>query len=305
MTAQVRQLRSLAPAPSPVEPILKWAGGKSRIMGELLERLPDSIRQRSPGARYFEPFLGGGALFFNLQPVQAELSDVNEELINVYRVVRDDVQALIRDLERHRYEKTYYYAMRAADVAAMSPLQRASRTIFLNRTCFNGLYRVNRRGQFNVPMGRYKAPRICQKERLLAAHEALQGRALTTRGFEAVGQLARPGDFVYFDPPYVPISATANFTSYAQGDFGPTEQEALASLFDQLAARGVHCMLSNSATPWVRERYSGHHVAIIDAPRSISRAGARRRPVEEVLVTSYRPSANVAALSGAALESGA
>lgn len=277
---------ALAPSAEPGEaaqPIVKWAGGKRSLMSDLTARLPTRFE------RYFEPFFGGGALFFRLQPEIARISDVNGELVNLYRVTRDDVEALIEDLQRHRYERGYYYAMRATDPRTLSPVQRASRTIYLNRTCFNGLYRVNRRGQFNVPMGKYQDPVICQPGRLRAAAAAFAGTDIREADFTWVLDEARPGDFVYFDPPYQPMSPTANFTSYAQGDFGEKDQAHLAEVFATLAARGVKCMLSNSDTPLIRELYADFRCDQVYAPRAISRRGDGRQAVAELIVMSYTP----------------
>ncbi|MEZ4267440.1 MAG: DNA adenine methylase [Myxococcota bacterium] len=275
--------RPSAPSVEAAQPIVKWAGGKRRIMADLCSRLPARYD------RYFEPFFGGGALFFQLQPEIARISDVNGELVNLYQVTRDQVEALIDDLQRHRYERTYYYAMRATDPNTLTPVQRASRTIYLNRTCFNGLYRVNRRGQFNVPMGRYQDPVICQPERLRAVSALLASTDIRQADFSWVLDEARPGDFVYFDPPYQPLSPTANFTSYASGDFSEKDQAHLAEVYAALARRGVNCMLSNSDTPLVRELYADFRCDQVFAPRAISRDGGSRQAVAEVIVLSYTP----------------
>ncbi len=262
-------------------PFLKWAGGKTRILSKIRPVFPEVY------GRYFEPFLGGGAVFFDLRPpAGAQLSDINGELVNVYRCVRDRVEDLIAHLARHRYEKNYYYAVRAQDPATLSPLARASRMIFLNRTCFNGLYRVNRRGQFNVPFGRYTNPVICQQERLRAASLALRQCTIGQLDYATACTSVKPGDFVYFDPPYDPISSTANFTGYAAGGFGRDEQERLSNLFARLAELGAFVALSNSDTPFIRSLYSEFRVTRIEAPRAISRNAAKRRSVYEVLVTS-------------------
>ena len=262
-------------------PVLKWAGGKTRLLPEILPRLPPRL------GRYHEPFFGGGALFFRLQPRDASLSDANEELITVYRSVRDDVERLIVELGRHRYEREYYYGMRALDPADLSDIERAARTIYLNRTCFNGLYRVNRRGQFNVPMGSYANPVICQADRLRAVSELLRHVDVRQGDYASCAEEAREGDFVYFDPPYQPISKTASFTSYTANDFGEADQAALADTFRGLTDRGVRCLLSNSDTPLIRELYEGFQVEAVLAPRAISRNGAGRRAVLEVLVRNY------------------
>lgn len=287
MLASVQNLSSFKALQAPTvrpkaAPFLKWAGGKSRILSKVTAQLPPEIT-----GRYFEPFLGGGAVFFGLQPTGGvQLSDINGELVNVYRCVRDEVDALIGDLGRHRYEKNYYYAVRAQDPQSLTDLERASRLIFLNRTCFNGLYRVNRRGQFNVPFGRYTNPTICQEDRLRAASAALADCAIGQLDYATAVSSADSGDVVYFDPPYDPISPTANFTSYASGGFGRPEQERLSKLFAKLSDKGVHCTLSNSDTPFIRSLYSDFRITQIEAPRAISRSAAGRKPVLEVLVSS-------------------
>ncbi len=263
------------------QPIVKWAGGKTRLLKHLLPMMPASY------GRYFEPFLGGAAMFMRLQPAGAVLTDVNEELINAYRVVRDDVEALIEDLGRHRYDKGYYYNVRAVDPSTLRPVQRASRMLFLNRTCFNGLYRVNRRGQFNVPFGRYSNPRLVHAERLRAVSEALEGCTVALADYAEATAGAVEGDFVYFDPPYFPLTRTSSFTSYTKLAFGPDDQRRLAGVFDDLTARGVRCMLSNSDTPFIKALYAHHKVRIIEAPRAISRDPSGRRKVTEVVVTNY------------------
>ena len=290
-----------APALEPVEPVLKWAGGKTRLLPELVRRLPAAFlaaqaavsdvatvgtrtrRTRTP--RYFEPFSGGAALFFHLRPHHATLTDCNEELIHLYRVVRDDVEALIDELSQHPHDRTHYYSVRAQNPHELDPIERAARMVFLNRTCFNGLWRVNKRGEFNVPFGSYTNPTICPEDRLRAASRALAGVTLEVMDFEAATANAKAGDFVYFDPPYVPLTRTASFTAYTGLGFGLPEQQRLAELFTKLTSRGIHCMLSNSDTPLVRELYAGHRIDRVLAPRSISRDASRRDAVGEVIVT--------------------
>jgi DNA adenine methylase len=275
---------SPTPRPSPskkAQPIVKWAGGKTRLLKELTSRLPTRFE------RYFEPFFGGGAFFFALQPQEALLSDVNYELVLLYRCVRDDLSALIAELQHHPYEKEHYYWMRSRVPETLSDVERAARTLYLNRTCFNGLYRVNRRGQFNVPMGRYSNPVICNVDRLERASLAFSKATLTHADFNATMQAPKAGDFVYFDPPYQPISKTANFTSYTAGSFGEEDQARLADTVTDLANRGVQCMLSNSDTPLIQSLYKDFRVDIVMAPRLISRKASNRRPVREVIVRTY------------------
>ncbi|MCB9746193.1 MAG: DNA adenine methylase [Alphaproteobacteria bacterium] len=261
-------------------PFLKWVGGKRQLLDELDALLPASYN------RYYEPFIGGGALFFAERPRMALLSDANGELIDTYRAVRDCPEEVIAELEQHVYDKDYYYEMRAWDASRAPLWQRAARMIFLNRTGFNGLYRVNRAGQFNVPFGRYSNPTICDAENLRACSLALRGVELAHQGFEAALSLAEPGDFVYFDPPYVPLTPTSSFTSYVPGGFGLAEQEQLAEVFATLAARGVSVMLSNSDTELVRELYRGFHLEEVRARRSVNAQGGGRGKVGELVVCS-------------------
>ncbi len=267
------------------EPFIKWAGGKGRIMHELVARLPPPSLWTG---RYIEPFLGGGAVYLHLQPSPALLTDTNAELIHLYSVVRDDVEALIERLGDHTYDRDHYYAVRAQDPEALGPIELAARFVFLNRTCFNGLYRVNRQGRFNVPFGRYTNPNLCPADRLRAASSALGDATLSLGDFEAALDAARPGDFVYLDPPYAPLTPTANFTAYTADDFGLADQRRLADRVHALTRRGVLCMVSNSDTPLVRDLYKGLRIDGILAPRAISRDASRRGPAPEVIVRNWR-----------------
>lgn len=251
-------------------------------MPQITARLPQRFYN------YHEPFVGGGAVFFALQTPGAHLSDDNAELINAYQVVRDDVERLIRHLRGHRVEEDYYYTLRAVDPRGIDPIERASRLIYLNRTCFNGLYRVNSRGGFNVPFGRYKNPQICNEVGLRAASAALRGTRLAHSSYENVLTHARRGDLIYFDPPYHPVSPTANFTSYTAGAFNELDQRRLAETFRTLSHRGCKVMLSNSDTPLIQELYSDYVVETVAAPRLVNRDASRRGPVNEVLVRNYR-----------------
>ena len=266
-------------------PFLKWAGGKSQLLPELRKRLPKSWN------RYFEPFIGGGALFFDVQPEQANLSDVNEELINAYRVVQTDVERLIRELKKHEHSEAYYYELRDADrlkyYARWSPVRRASRLLYLNKTCFNGLYRVNSHGYFNVPFGQYKNPRVCDPEMLRACSRVLQNTTLSVGSFEEVAFRAKAGDFVYFDPPYAPISKTSAFTAYARRGFGEELQVELRDVCDELTKRGVHFMLSNSHTELIMGLYKNYPIDVVFASRAINSQGSGRGKVREVIVTNY------------------
>jgi DNA adenine methylase len=262
-------------------PFLKWAGGKGQLLSQLRPLLPAAHH------RYFEPFAGGAAMFFSLAPKKAVLADVNQELIDCYKATRDDVDGVIEALAEHVYEAEHYYRVRAIDPRSLPPARRAARTIYLNRTGYNGLYRVNRSGKFNVPMGRYTNPLLCDAQNLRACSQALANVVVRRADFERAVEGARAGDFVYFDPPYVPVSDTADFTAYVPGGFGADQQRRLARLFGELARRGVHAMLSNSDTPAVRELYRGFTIHRVLASRHINSRGALRGKVGEVVVTTF------------------
>lgn len=284
---------------SAVRPFVKWAGGKGQLLPELSRRLPRKFR------RYHEPFVGGAALFFHLYNSGrlqdgALLCDFNPELVLCYQVVRDEPEALIAALkqhERHRLDREYFMDVRGwdrrPDFAQRGAVERAARTIFLNRTCYNGLYRQNNKGQFNAPFGYYKNPLICDPDNMRAASAALKRAELFVGDFGDVAARAKPGDLVYFDPPYVPVSATASFTHYTGQTFGPDDQRRLARLFDELMERGVYVMLSNSHTPLSRELYAAHAVStsVVLASRKINCDGRKRGNVEELIVCGYTPGA--------------
>lgn len=271
--------RALAPAKA--APFLKWAGGKGRLLSQFASLFPTRF------GHYFEPFVGAGAVYFHLQPGRATLSDTNPDLITCYEVVQQDTESLIELLRMYRHDRDFYYHVRDLDAGALSPVQRAARMIFLNKTCFNGLWRVNRSGRFNVPFGDYKNPKILDEDNLHAVSAALSGARLERRPFEAVLAEARRGDFVYFDPPYHPVSATASFTSYGADDFKPADQERLAVTFQELDRMGCKVMLSNSDTPFVNQLYEGFRVEKVWAPRAINRDGSKRGAVSEVVVLNY------------------
>ena len=264
-------------------PIVKWAGGKWQLLPVFSLYFPSP----SQIDRYFEPFLGGAAVFFHLQPPRSFLSDSNAELIEVYQVVQSQVEALLLSLRQHRNERDYYYRLRAIDPETLTPVERASRLIYLNRTCYNGLYRVNSAGKFNVPFGRYANPRICDEEGLRAASLALQGARLFVADFEDALADARSGDFVYFDPPYYPLSKTSSFTSYTRDRFDEKEQRRLASVYRDLDRRGCYLMLSNSSAPLIYDLYKGFRVVKVEASRAISCKGDGRGPVTELLILNY------------------
>ena len=266
-------------------PFIKWVGGKRQLLPEL-DRL---ITKKC--LTYYEPFLGGGAPFFHFTETarfrKAVLNDVNPELINCYEVVRDRPEDLILTLDSFLESpdwntSEYYYNMRALEPTAS--VIRAARFVYLNKTCFNGMHRVNKSGKFNVPFGKYKNPKLYDRETLLSCSEVLKKYATLRCGsFEDAVKDAGPGDLVYFDPPYVPVSETSNFTSYA-GEFVYLHQQKLASLYRELYNRGVMVVLSNSDTPLIHELYSGFDVHIVGAKRSINSKGDGRGKVNEVVV---------------------
>ncbi|MEM6450736.1 MAG: DNA adenine methylase [Cyanobacteria bacterium P01_D01_bin.105] len=266
-------------------PFLKWAGGKARLIEQYKPFLPHSFD------RYHEPFLGGGALFFHLAPrlksegKQAFLSDLNPELVNVYQCVRDHLEPLIQCLSEHEqaHSKEHYYTVRAT--LETEVVARAARFIYLNKTCFNGLYRENAKGLFNVPIGRYKKPRICAPELLRPASAALQIADISERAFPAVvSHVEGKGDFVYFDPPYYPLSETSKFTAYSRYRFAEDKQRELRDLVATLQGKGAYILASNSDCSFIRQLYDGFKVETIAAARSINSKASKRGKITEVLV---------------------
>ncbi|HET6373216.1 MAG TPA: DNA adenine methylase [Candidatus Polarisedimenticolia bacterium] len=282
-------------------PFVKWAGGK----GQLLPQLEPLYPRGSLLTRYLEPFVGSGAVFFDIRRRfrlgQAILADGNEDLINLYRAVKDDVETVIKLLGRHKtsHGPDHYYKVRAQDPRRLTAASRAARMLYLNKTCFNGLYRVNSKGEFNVPMGRYVDPPILDAENLRAAAAVLDAVDLRLAHFTQTPGYAARGDFVYFDPPYHPVTSTSYFTSYTQGAFTASDQEALADVYTQLSSRGCRVMLSNSDCSFIRGLYRRFDVRTVRARRSINSRADRRGLVSEVVVLNYTPrGAQAAALAG-------
>jgi DNA adenine methylase len=272
---------------SSTTPFLKWVGGKGKLRHALAALLPPGVALM----RHVEPFVGGGALFFARAPARALLCDINPDLIATYQAVRDDVQAVLAHLRRlsRSHDETTFYAQRKRYNARShkNAAERAAQFIYLNKTCFNGLYRVNRRGEFNVPMGRYANPNIADAETLLRASQALASTELRCTPFQSLLSEARPGDFIYFDPPYEPVSRTANFTSYARDGFTQENQVQLRDVFRELDRRGAKLMLSNSDVPFIRDLYRGYPIERVMAPRAVSCDAKARGPVSEVVVRNY------------------
>jgi DNA adenine methylase len=270
---------------SEARPFLKWVGGKRQLLRSLLTRLPHTYQT------YFEPFIGGGALYFAHQPERAYISDINHELINVYLMVAQEVEALIDALSQHVYDKEYFYEIREMDrledYASWLPVSRASRFLFLNKTCFNGLYRVNSQGYFNTPFGNYRKPTICDPENLRACSLVLKNTNIGCYSYGEVGKLAKKGDFVYFDPPYAPLNATSNFTGYVKDGFRYEDQVDLKNLCDRLTKKGVLWMLSNSTAPLILDLYQDYNIEKVYASRSINSQGDKRGKIQEVIVRNY------------------
>ena len=268
---------------------LKWAGGKLQLIEQFKNLFPHNFRN------YYEPFIGSGAVFFyvksKLKPNKVILSDTNEELINCFCVVRDKPSELVELLLNHRkkHSKEYYYSVRSMESSTLDSLDRAARLIYLNKTCFNGLYRVNSKGQFNVPFGDYENPSIFDKNVLFQASQLLQGVHLQVMTFEKVLDFAGKDDFVYFDPPYIPLSKTSSFTRYSKSDFSMMEQKRLSEVFRILDSRGCFVMLSNSDHALTRELYRHYekNTVIVRAKRMINSVGSRRGGINEVVVTNY------------------
>ena len=271
-----------------VAPVVKWVGGKRQLIDDLTPLFPKKI------TAYCEPFVGGGAVLFSLQPKIAYVNDINAELINIYEVIRDDVDALIAALNEHKNEEKYFYSIRDWDrdsetYRQRSKVQRAARIIYLNKTCYNGLFRVNNAGEFNAPYGHYKKPNIVSAPTLRAVSNYFQSTQLTftnTDYAEVLSNVSK-GTFVYLDPPYDPVSDTANFTGYTRGGFDRTEQVRLRECCDELTRRKIKFMLSNSATEFIREQYADYDITPVRAKRAINSNASKRGHVDEVVIRNY------------------
>ncbi|MDH5717778.1 MAG: DNA adenine methylase [Spirochaetia bacterium] len=265
-------------------PFLKWVGGKRQLLPEIERLMPCKPEEINC---YYEPFLGGGAVFFSFNFNKAVLADNNSDLINVYKTVQNNLNPLIKDLKKHKYEKEYYYGIRDCNLKNLSAVKKASRLIYLNKTCYNGLYRVNSRGVFNVPFGSYKKPLICDEENLILAKEKLKNAKIMCAEYHKTVKTARKNDFVYFDPPYEPISSSSNFVSYVKEGFSSKDQEMLSETFKELTLKGVKCMLSNSNSSFVRKLYKGFNINKVKAARFINSAASKRGKIEELIITNY------------------
>lgn len=272
-----------------VSPFLKWVGGKRQIMPSIINLLPKNIKDLN----YVEPFIGGGAVLFHLQPKNAIINDFNEELINVYRVIKENLVDLVKDLKKHENNADYFYKIRGLDRTELfkdlTSVERASRVIFLNKTCFNGLYRVNNAGEFNAPFGRYKNPNIINEPTLKAVSKYLNSNKIILKSgdYAAVLNNIENNSFIYLDPPYHPLSVSSNFTGYIQGGWGNDDQIRLRETCDLLNSRGIKFLLSNSSAPFIIEEYKNYNITIVKANRAINSNGSGRGEVDEVLIRNY------------------
>ena len=271
-----------------VTPVVKWVGGKRQIINQIVKYIPKSF------STYYEPFLGGGAVLFELQPKTAVVNDINAELINLYEVIKNNVNELIDDLKQHRNDETYFYELRELDrnkeyYNHLTPIQRASRLIYLNKTCYNGLFRVNKAGQFNTPFGNYKNPNIVNEYTLKAVSSYFNKAQITftCKDFNEALKGARKGAFVYLDPPYDPVSDSASFTGYDKGGFDQSEQIRLKNACDKLNEKGIKFLLSNSATDFIKDLYKDYKIEIIQAKRVINSKADKRGEIDEVLVMNF------------------
>ena len=273
------------------KPFVKWVGGKRQLLKQFRDLGLYPPENFDPITNtYFEPFVGGGAVFFDLLPETAYLSDLNNELVVTYNVIKNDVENLIKSLKKHKLDKEYFLKIRAQNPEKLSDLNTASRFIYLNRTCFNGMYRVNSKGGFNVPFGKYTNPLICDESNLRKASKALKNVEVKKQDYKEVLKKAKKGDFIYFDPPYYPVSKTASFTSYTSESFLDKEQIELRDTFVELHKRGCFVMLSNSDTPLINKIYSepkGLRITKVQAGRAINSDASKRGKITEVLVTNY------------------
>lgn len=271
-----------------VMPVVKWVGGKRQLLPALTPLLPKRI------SNYCEPFLGGGALLFWKQPKRAVVNDINSDLIQMYKVIRDEVEELIVALSKHKNDQDYFYEVRSWDrdkttYSLLSDVERAARIIFLNKTCYNGLYRVNNAGEFNTPFGYYKNPNIVNAPTLRAVSKYFKESNISfyCKDYGEVLDKLPKGSFVYLDPPYDPVSDTANFTGYVRGGFLREDQIMLREWCDELNSRGIKFMLSNSSTEFIMDQYASYNITTVQANRSINSIATKRGAVDELVVRNY------------------
>lgn len=269
------------------EPFLKWAGGKGQLLSKFEKYFPGQFDN------YLEPFLGGGAVFFHLFSTvrlfgkKITIIDSNADLINCYRAIKNDVDCLIAYLSNGKYKNEEKIFYRIREENPDNPVEKAARTIYLNKTCYNGLYRVNRSGKFNAPFGKYTNPLICDKENLLSVSKVLQKINLIEGDFSECLKYINAGDFLYFDPPYQPISKTASFTSYTSNCFNETDQLRLADCIKKLDKRKCKIMLSNSDDFFIRKLYKDFRIEIVRAKRMINCKATKRGEINELVIMNY------------------
>ncbi len=271
----------LPPGQTKARPFVKWAGGKRKLIETILDAAPKSFE------RYLEPFVGGGALALALGHHSMLLNDANTELINAYIVIRRNLNTLLLQLDEHQknHSEEYFYVIRSQNPTVLNPVEQAARFIYLNKTCFNGLYRVNRRGEFNVPFGRYKDPILYDLENLKAISHVLRNVELFSEDYQSfLKQHAQPGDFIYLDPPYSPISQYSDFKRYTKEQFRENDQQVLAQMYNDLIALGAYPVLSNSYSELTLDLYKQHEIQIVYVGRSINHEGTGRSPIREILV---------------------
>ena len=274
------------------KPFVKWVGGKRQLINQFKSMNLYPSRNFNPlKSRYFEPFVGGGAIFFDLLPQKAILSDLNRELVITYNVIKDNPEELIKSLKKYKHNKDYFLKIRKRDPETLSDVERSSRFIYLNKTCFNGMYRVNLAGRFNVPFGDQKNPLICDQDNILKVSSVLKNTKIIEQDYKKVLKDAKKGDFIYFDPPYYPVNRTSNFTSYTANGFFEKEQEELRDVYVKLHKRGCFVMLSNSNTSFINKLYSnlGSNIKLykVNAKRMINSDASKRGKIKEVLVVNY------------------
>lgn len=270
-------------------PVVKWVGGKRQLLTVINENIP-----KGKFKYYCEPFLGGGAVLFDLQPKEAIVNDLNEELMNVYYVIKNNIDELIRDLKKHENKEDYFYKLRELDrnkeeYNCLSKVEKASRILYLNKTCFNGLFRVNSSGEFNTPFGRYKKPNIVNEPILRAVNSYFNEYNIKfyNKDYETVLESLKKDSFVYLDPPYDPVSDSSSFTGYNKGGFNQEEQKRLKKCCDKLDKKGIKFLLSNSATEFIKELYEDYNTQIVKAKRSINSVSNKRGQIDEILVKNY------------------
>ena len=272
-----------------LSPVVKWVGGKRQLLDDIIPLVPDHF------STYVEPFVGGGALLFELQPKKAIVNDLNHELINLYNVIKNNPKELLLLLEEHELNNSeeYFYQIRDLDRSEsyneMSNIEKAARIIYLNKTCYNGLFRVNQSGQFNSPYGKYKNPNIVNKPVVLAMANYFQNNNITLLNgdYKMALKNLRKGAFVYFDPPYMPISSSSSFTGYTENGFDKKQQIELKEECDKLNSRGIKFLLSNSDHPFIRDLYKDYEIITVKAKRSINSNSSKRGEINEVLVRNY------------------